>query len=120
MTDPNKDRAERAWRQRMGDIQGLLHRLAEMLSDPADPSGGTHHIDDGTGRLVNAVDVVRRAAHLLNSSEANVRAEERHAWDLYASSGFMVSSTTSAAMLAEYADALLAERRKRFARKEEP
>lgn len=105
-----------AWRQDMGDLQRHLGRVAEWLDREAEGStvGG-----------YTLPDVVRRAAHLLNSAEANVRKEERLAWDQYAASGSgnAIATATddysSAKRAARHADELMVERRTRFARKED-
>ena len=99
----NKDRAvqkDNGWRQAMPDVRDRALRLVEYLDSLA--KSPQHDAD-----------VVRRLVHLLDSREANVRVEERAAWDEYAAAALSVDELApdEAAVMA---DKLLAERRQRF------
>jgi len=96
----NKDRAVQknaGWRQAMPDMR----ERAEALIMALDAKGAAQ---DG--------DVIRRLLHLLDSRDANVKAEERAAWDEYLAA---LLPHTDKETAAKQADMALIERRKRFA-----
>lgn len=113
MADPRWMERQRGWRKHVGDIDALLGALADHLVDLSGQGRSIVIARDGQTHL--AEDLVRRAVHLLRSAQGNVTAEERHAWDLYVASG-----GPAVPKAIERADLLLEERRKRFAKKEEP
>jgi hypothetical protein len=95
--DVMNDRAvqkDAGWRRAMPDIKQRAEAVVTALEGLS---------------LHDAADVVRRLVHLLDSRVANEAAEERAAWDRYASAG-----SESVYDAAERADAMLLERRDRF------
>jgi len=96
----NKDRAVQknaGWRQAMPDF---------WERDAAPTKTHTRHY------ALPLRDVIRRLLHLLDSRDANVKAEERAAWDEYLAA---LLPHTDKETAAKEADMALIERRKRFA-----
>lgn len=97
------------WRKAMGDVKALAQPVIEYLE------GRGVSIPAPGGVMVPGADVVRRLLHLIDSAAGNVRAEERAAFDQYLAA--LVSESTSVAAVAQaatVAEAMLAERRRRF------
>jgi hypothetical protein len=109
-----------AHRRAQGDELELLEKLARFLSGEAPEEIEGFSLEGMTlrserGEDLAVADVVRRAVHLIRSYRGIERAEERLAWDQYASG---VSAPSDGA--AAYADSLLAHRRRRFSPEHKP
>lgn len=102
---PQTTLADAGWRKAMPDLARKASALAEVLTAAKLEVAG-----------VAAADIVRRQQHLIDGREAMLKMEERAAWDQYAAAALGVGVVTaqSAATVADVADAMLAERRRRL------